>query len=65
MVTEIKKLLKVGDIVYSAVDGHEMKVEKIYVRGFVADNIYFHEVRTRYYLTNLGYKSNGGAANVV
>ena len=58
MVTEIKKLLKVGDAVYSAKDGSKMIVTDVFPRGFKANNeyFYFHEVRERYFLTKVGYR---------
>lgn len=56
--SEIKRLLKIGDTVYYAKDGSEMKVEQMFSRGFKANNAYFyyHEVRERYFLTRKGYE---------
>lgn len=58
MITEIQRLLKVGDKVYSAIDGSEMTVTEVFSRGFKADDdyYYFHEVRERYFLTKKGYE---------
>ena len=60
MITEIQRLLKVGDKVYSAVDGSEMTVTKVFSRGFMVndDYYYFHEVGERYFLTKKGYELN-------
>lgn len=59
MISEIKRLLKKGDIVYSAKDGSEMIVTEVFSRGFKANNeyFYFHEVRERYFLSKIGYKT--------
>ena len=70
MKAEIKRLLKKGDIVYSAKDGSEMIVTEVFSRGFKANNeyFYFHEVRERYFLTEKGYKiakrSDDNAENI-
>lgn len=58
MSNQIKKLLKVGDIVYSAQGGVEMTVKKIKDEGFETDVDYFRydEVRKLYYLTKHGYE---------
>ncbi len=58
MSNQIKKLLKVGDTVYSAQGGVEMTVTKIKKNGFETDQDYFlySEVRKLYYLTRYGYE---------
>ena len=58
MSNQIKKLLRVGDIVYSAQGGREMVVTKIYDQGFETDEDYFgyDEVRKLYWLTKHGYE---------
>ena len=58
MSKQIKKLLKVGDTVYSAHGGEEMTVTKIEDEGFETDVDYFRydEVRKLYYLTKHGYE---------
>ena len=55
---QIKKLLSVGDVVYSAQGGREMVVREIYDDGFATDEDFFtyDEVRKLYYLTYYGYK---------
>ena len=57
MSRQIKKLLKVGDTVYSARGGQEMTVTKIEKDGFETDQDYFlySEVRKLYFLTKYGY----------
>lgn len=57
MSTQIRKLLKVGDIVYSARGGREMVVTKIDSTGFETNEDYFlfSEVRKLYFLTQYGY----------
>ena len=57
MSMQIKKLLKVGDTVYSAQGGAEMTVTKIDNAGFETDQDYFlfSEVRKLYFLTKYGY----------
>ena len=54
---QIKKLLSVGDVVYSAQGGHEMVIREIYDDGFSTDEDFFtyDEVRKLYYLTKYGY----------
>ena len=58
MSNQIKKLLKVGDKVYSAQGGVEMTVTAIDDTGFETDQDYFtfDEVRKLYYLTRYGYE---------
>ena len=58
MSNQIKKLLKVGDKVYSAQEGVEMTVTAIDNTGFETDQDYFtfDEVRKLYYLTRYGYE---------
>ena len=58
MSNQIKKLLQVGDIVYSARGGREMVVTKIYDHGFETEEDYFgyDEVRKLYWLTKYGYE---------
>lgn len=54
---QIKKLLRVGDVVYSAQGGREMVIREIYDDGFSTDEDFFtyDEVRKLYYLTKYGY----------
>ena len=54
---QIKKLLSVGDVVYSAQGGHEMVIREIYDDGFSTDEDFFtyDEVRRLYFLTKHGY----------
>ena len=58
MSKQIKKLLLVGDVVYSARGGAEMIVTKIYDDGFDTneDSFFFSEVRRLYFLTKFGYE---------
>ena len=55
---QIKKLLRVGDIVYSAQGGREMVVKNIYDDGFETEEDFFgyDEVRKLYWLTKYGYE---------
>ena len=57
MSKQIKKLLEVGDTVFSARGGQEMTVTKIEKDGFETDQDYFlySEVRKLYFLTKYGY----------
>jgi len=57
MSTQIKKLLNVGNTVFSAQGGQEMTVTKIEKDGFETDQDYFlySEVRKLYFLTKYGY----------
>ncbi len=57
MSRQIKKLLSVGDVVFSAQGGREMVVRKIYNDGFETDEDFFSygEVRKLYWLTRYGY----------
>ena len=57
MSNQIKKLLKVGDTVFSARGGRAMTVTKIDNAGFETDEDYFlfSEVRKLYFLTQYGY----------
>ena len=57
MSNQIKKLLNVGDVVYSARGGQEMKVIAIDEKGFQTeeDYFFFDEVRKLYFLTKYGY----------
>ena len=50
---KIRKLLSVGDTVYSAANGKPMMVSEMGEYGFTADEEYFEydEVRKLYYLT--------------
>lgn len=54
---QVKNLLSVGDIVYSASNGREMTVISIDDQGFETSDDYFlfSEVRTLFYLTRFGY----------
>ena len=58
MSNAIKKLLRPGDVVYSARGGQEMKVTRIYSTGFDTEEGYFSfdEVRKLYFLTKYGYE---------
>lgn len=62
MSKQIRKLLSVGDIVYSAQGGAEMVVTRIEDDGFETDQDYFiyDEVRKLYWLTLDGYKRSVG-----
>ena len=55
---QIRKLLEIGDTVYSAQGGVEMKVTQIDNEGFETEEDYFlfSEVRELYYLTRYGYE---------
>ena len=57
MNNQIRKLLKVGDTVYSARGGVEMTVKEIDNTGFYTeeDYFFFDEVRKLYFLTKYGY----------
>lgn len=57
MSNQVKKLLSVGDTVYSAKGGQEMTVTRIDDTGFETDQDYFlfREVRKLYFLTKYGY----------
>ena len=57
MSNQVKKLLSVGDTVYSARGGQKMKVIRIDENGFQTeeDYFFFDEVRKLYYLTYYGY----------
>ena len=63
MSRQIKKLLSVGDVVYSAQGGREMVVTNIEDDGFETDQDYFgyDEVRKLYWLTLDGYRRSVGA----
>lgn len=60
MSRQIKKLLNVGDVVYSAKGGEEMIVRAIDDNGFETDEDYFafNEIRKLYFLTYYGYKKS-------
>ena len=62
MSRQIKKLLSVGDVVYSAQGGRELVVKKIDDYGFETDEDYFFydEVRKLYWLTLHGYRRSVG-----
>ena len=55
---KIKKLLKIGDTVYSARGGWPIRVNSICEQGFKTDYGFyrFEEVRSLYYLTKSGYE---------
>ena len=57
MSNQVKKLLSVGDTVYSARGGQEMTVTRIDDTGFETsqDYFFFSEVRKLFYLTKHGY----------
>ena len=57
MSNQIKKLLSVGDTVYSARGGKEMSVTAIDDTGFDTeqDHFFFSEVRKLFFLTRYGY----------
>ena len=57
MSNQIRKLLKVGDIVYSARGGEKNGRTKIDSASFETEEDYFlyNEVRQLYYLTYYGY----------
>lgn len=57
MSRQIKKLLSIGDVVYSAQGGREMIVTKIKDDGFETNEDYFRfdEVRKLFWLTRNGY----------
>ena len=56
----VKKILKVGDTVYSACDGKEMKVLSMDDIGFDTEEDFFgyDEVRKTYFLTKIGYQDS-------
>ncbi len=60
MSSEIKKLLSVGDVVYSARNGAPMRVTKVSKFGFYTEKNYFsfYDVRKKYYLTQKGYEDS-------
>ena len=62
MSKQIRKLLSIGDIVYSAQGGAEMVVTRIEDDGFETDQDYFtyDEVRKLFWLTLNGYKRSVG-----
>ena len=57
MSNQIKKLLSVGDTMYSANNGEEMTVTAIDDTGFDTeqDHFFFDEVRKLFFLTRYGY----------
>lgn len=57
---KIKKLLKVGDTIYSASGGEPMKVISIGSSGFETEFGFFSydEIRKLFFLTKRGYEQN-------
>ena len=65
MMNKVKKVLKVGDTVYSA-GGGPMKVTSMEIDGFCTeeDSFRYDEVRKLFFLTKAGYEvSKGGVSN--
>lgn len=54
---QISKVLRVGDVVYSSINGQPMKVTKVYSVGFDTEVDYFSfdEHRKLFWLTKIGY----------
>lgn len=55
---KLKKLLQIGDTVYSANNGTPMKIKEIGDEGFSTeeDFFFFEEVRKLFFLTKKGYE---------
>ena len=55
---KLKKLLQIGDMVYSSNNGAPMKIKEIDNEGFSTeeDYFFFEEVRELFFLTKKGYE---------